>query len=165
MPRRAETGISRLTKNLDPPFTIHPIFEHPNGFVIITTSEAGPLGSARRAMKRDIWTPSSNTLNEALLRHWLCKLQSSYRHVNRQIHSEALNVFQQNNFIRICTLASFKQDVIRQGKFSLIAEREKALQCENWHSMVVLDHAGPLNAEPFYDFISCLEDLPFFCKV
>ncbi|KAK3175247.1 hypothetical protein OEA41_002494 [Lepraria neglecta] len=31
--------------------------------------------------------------------------------------------------------------------------------------MVILDHAGDLNAEPFYDFISCLEDLPFFCKL
>ena len=89
MPRSAKTcqdwNFKITTKNLDPPFTIHPIFEYPNGFVIITTSEAGPLGSARRAMKRDIWTPSSsNTLNEALLRHWLCKLQSSYRHLTRQ---------------------------------------------------------------------------------
>ena len=31
--------------------------------------------------------------------------------------------------------------------------------------MVVLDHAKHLNAEFFHDFISCLEDLPFFCKV
>ncbi|MCJ1454687.1 hypothetical protein MMC28_005040 [Mycoblastus sanguinarius] len=93
-------------------------------------------------------------------------LQVAILRVNHQIYDESNKIFQENRFICISTpWSAFKADVLTQGKFPLIAEDEKALFFKNWHLIILLDWMGDPHTGVFYNFLTCLEDLPLLCKL
>ena len=52
-----------------------------------------------------------------------------------------------------------------QGKFAIIAENEGALSFIGFHMLVVLDFMADANTTVFYNYLTCLEDLPFLCQL
>lgn len=93
---------------------------------------------------------------------------------NRQIHDEAIKILQENRFIHITTPWSlFKQDILVQGKFPVIAERrDKDMDKDKDgsafpapHMLMILDFMGDANTTDFYNYLICLDDLPHLCRL
>ena len=87
--------------------------------------------------------------------------------LNRQIHTEATAILRENRFINIVTpWTSFKKDVLVQGKFPVIAEGK----WDSWsftgvHMLVILDFMGDSNTSVYYNYLTCLDDLPHLCQL
>lgn len=93
-------------------------------------------------------------------------IQTAILGTNHQVHDEAAKVLRENRFINITTpWTSFKQDVLVQGKFPIIAEREDGLSFSGFHMLVVLDFMGDANTVVFYNYLTCLDDLPHLCRL
>ncbi|CAF9921662.1 MAG: hypothetical protein ALECFALPRED_001849 [Alectoria fallacina] len=93
-------------------------------------------------------------------------LQTAILATNQRINAEASKVLQENRFINITTpWTTFKQDVLVQGKFPIIAERKDKFPCMGFHLLVILDFMGDANKTVFYNYLTCLDDLPHLCKL
>ena len=86
---------------------------------------------------------------------------------NRQIHAEATEILLENKFINIVTSwTSFKQDVLVQGKFPVIAEGEwSSWSFMGFHMLVLLEFMGDANTSVYYNYLTCLDDLPHLCRL
>ncbi|CAD6589932.1 MAG: hypothetical protein ASARMPREDX12_004079 [Alectoria sarmentosa] len=93
-------------------------------------------------------------------------LQTAILATSQRIYAEASKVLQENRFINITTLwTTFKQDVLVQGKFPIIAERKGKVPYRDFHRLVVLDFMGDANETVFYNYLTCQDDLPQLCKL
>ncbi|KAI9879609.1 MAG: hypothetical protein M1830_007969 [Pleopsidium flavum] len=98
-------------------------------------------------------------------------LQLSILRTNRQIHTEALEVFHDNQFVRItCSWLAF-EDLLAEAKFPLIgAKYGKARNFtehpfKQHHMAVILDYMEDKYEELFITAITCQEDVGEFCKM
>ncbi|KAF6217637.1 hypothetical protein HO133_006739 [Letharia lupina] len=93
-------------------------------------------------------------------------LQTAVLATNRQIHDEATAVLRENRFINIITSwTSFKQDILVQGKFPIIAEGDDRSPSPESHMLVLLDFMGDVDTSRLYAYVTCLADLPHLCRL
>ncbi|CAF9906279.1 hypothetical protein IMSHALPRED_004154 [Imshaugia aleurites] len=96
-------------------------------------------------------------------------LQLAILATNRQIHDEGTAILRENKFISIVTSwTSFKQDILVQGKFPTIVEGQihDTVRLPAPYMIVVLDFmGGDSNPDVFYDYLTCLDDLPHLCRL
>ncbi len=96
-------------------------------------------------------------------------LQLAILATNRQTHDEGTAILRENKFISILTSwTSFKQDILVQGKFPTIVEGQihDTVRLPAPYMLVVLDFmGGDSDPDVFYDYLTCLDNLPHLCRL
>ena len=103
------------------------------------------------------------------LGHARYDIQPAILATKRQIHDEGTAILSENKFISIITSwTSFKQDLLVQGKFPTIAERQSDdnVLLPVPHMFTALNSSAvDYDPKVCYEYLTCLDDLPYLCRL